>query len=128
MIYLEMMITDILFFFRKQIVGAGETIQSYNHQAQNRKDESSEMYYQPCNDEDNIDVVNDDDKDSGKHFCHHAVLEKFKSEKKVCNSTALISPVKCKAVAFGSLTISRTTVSPIIRIHFNVEQVLISGF
>lgn len=49
---------------KKQIVGAGETIQSYNHQAQNRKEESSEMYYQPCNDEDNIDVVNDDDKDS----------------------------------------------------------------
>lgn len=52
---------------KKQIVGAGETIQSYNHQAQNRKDESSEKYYQPSqlsNDEDNIDVVNDDDKDS----------------------------------------------------------------
>ena len=72
-------------FFRKQIVGAGETIQSYNHQAQNRKDESSEKYYQPCqpsNDEDNIDVVNDDDKDSGKHFCHHAVERNLRARKK----------------------------------------------
>ena len=125
MIYLEMMITNIL-HFRKQIVGAGETIQSYNHQSQNRKEESSEKYY--CNDEDNIDVVNDDDKDSGEHFCHLVVGKKFKSEKIVCNSRVLISTVKCKAEAFGSLTISRTTVSPIIRIHFNVKQVLISGF
>ena len=66
--------TDRHTFFRKQIVGAGETIQSYNHQAQIRKDESSEKYYQTGNDEDNIDVVNDDDKDSGKDFCHHAVF------------------------------------------------------
>ena len=40
-------------------MGAGETIQSYNHQAQIRKDESSEKYYQAGNDEDNIDVVNE---------------------------------------------------------------------
>ena len=50
-------------FFRRQLTG-GETIQSYNHQLA-RKEES---FPHSHDDDDNIDVVNDDDKDSGKHF------------------------------------------------------------
>ena len=50
--------------FRRQLTG-GETIQSYNHQ-QVRKEES--FPHSHNDDDDNIDVVNDDDKDSGKYF------------------------------------------------------------
>ena len=58
---------------RRQLTG-GETIQSYNHQAI-RKEESFPPSHQHHNDtnsadDDNIDVVNDDDKDSGKDFYH----------------------------------------------------------
>ena len=45
----------------------GETIQSYNHQLA-RKESDSFPHSQGDHDDDNIDVVNDDDKDSGKYF------------------------------------------------------------
>jgi len=52
---------------KRQITG-GETIQSYNHQ-QVRKDESLQNSHSSdvTGDDDNIDVVNDDDKDSDYH-------------------------------------------------------------
>ena len=43
----------------------GETIQSYNHQLARKE---SDSFPHGTEDDDNIDVVNDDDKDSGKHF------------------------------------------------------------
>ena len=66
MIYLSRKYFDVI-FFRRQITG-GETIQSYNHQ-QVRKDESLQNSHSSdvTGDDDNIDVVNDDDKDSGKY-------------------------------------------------------------
>ena len=61
----------ILINFRKHGPGAGETIQSYTHHK--RKEDSLEKSYQSsiAGDDDNIDVVNDDDKGSGKHSCRH---------------------------------------------------------
>lgn len=62
----------------------GETIQSYNHQ-QSRKDESFPASHTQdiSADDDNIDVVNDDDKDSGRHFYLFAVAKTITSRQKV---------------------------------------------
>merc|ERR550532_2256642 len=49
---------------KKRPLDRGETIQSYNHQ-QSRKDEPfPQSHSHDAADDDNIDVVNDDDKDS----------------------------------------------------------------
>ena len=45
---------------RKGVVGAGETIQSYNHQKRDFQHRNISI------DEDNIDVVNDNDKEPGE--------------------------------------------------------------
>ena len=59
----------------------GETIQSYNHQ-QSRKDESfPNSHTQDISaEDDNIDVVNDDDKDSGRHFYLFVVAKTITSQ------------------------------------------------
>ena len=61
-------LSQFYFYFRRQLTG-GETIQSYNHQ-QVRKEESFPHSHTSdiSPDDDNIDVVNDDDKDSGKYL------------------------------------------------------------
>ena len=68
MIYFIPTLSQFYFYFRRQLTG-GETIQSYNHQ-QVRKEESFPHSHTNdiSHDDDNIDVVNDDDKDSGKDF------------------------------------------------------------
>ena len=49
-----------LHLLRKGVMGAGETIQSYNHQKR-------EFHHRNVSiDEDNIDVVNDNDKEQGE--------------------------------------------------------------
>lgn len=109
---------------RKGPVGAGETIQSYNHQKKDPFHQRISM------DDDNIDVVNDNDKDSGEPRCNHVVRPASSEicllEVSGCKPGAhLMKSVKCKAVV---LTLLRRSVCRIIRIHLNVKQVLISGF
>ena len=61
----------------------GETIQSYNHQ-QSRKDEPfPQSHSHDAADDDNIDVVNDDDKDSGTQFYLFVVAKTITSRQKV---------------------------------------------
>ena len=50
-------------YFRKQGLGAGETIQSYNHQQRLERS----LKHQQQHDDENIDVVNDD-KEKGKYL------------------------------------------------------------
>ena len=47
-------------------MGMGETIQSYNHQ--NNRGEVNHNIRDSLEEDDNIDVVNDTDKDSGKKY------------------------------------------------------------
>jgi hypothetical protein len=56
---------------RKGVPLSGETIQSYNHQ---KRDFNRQISV----DDDNIDVVNDNDKDSGELSRHHVVKSFFK--------------------------------------------------
>ena len=49
-----------LHLLRKGVMGAGETIQSYNHQKRDFHHRNVSI------DEDNIDVVNDNDKEQGE--------------------------------------------------------------
>ena len=107
-------------------MGAGETIQSYNHQKRDFQHRNISI------DEDNIDVVNDNDKEPGETLMSNCVV--FKgflkdldlSENSVATGPCptLMNPLKCKAVA---LTRPRRSICSIIRIHLNVKQVLISG-
>ena len=61
----HLLIFNIFFDFslhllRKGVMGAGETIQSYNHQKRDFHHRNVSI------DEDNIDVVNDNDKEQGE--------------------------------------------------------------
>lgn len=67
--------------FSRRPLDRGETIQSYNHQHA-RKDESFPNSHTQ-EDDDNIDVVNDDDKDSGRHFYLFVVAKTITSRQKV---------------------------------------------
>ena len=62
----------MFYFFRKQGLGAGETIQSYNHQQRIERT----LKQQQQQDDENIDVVNDD-KEKG-NFC--TLFSKFNFE------------------------------------------------
>ena len=63
-----MFIYFVVFCFRKQM-SAGETIQSYNHQLVVTKSERQmgDNNNSSGHEDDNIDVVNDNDKDLGKY-------------------------------------------------------------
>ena len=107
---------------RKGVMGAGETIQSYNHQKRDFQHRNISI------DEDNIDVVNDNDKEAGETLApmsNCAVFEGFLKDLDLSeNSVAtgpcptLMNPLKCKAVA---LTRPRRSICSIIRIHLNVK-------
>ena len=57
---------------RKQLLGAGETIQSYNHQSKlsSTQDKKPKLEDNRTHKEEDIDVVNDTDK-QGKHLLHY---------------------------------------------------------
>lgn len=107
---------------RKGVMGAGETIQSYNHQKRDFQHRNISI------DDDNIDVVNDNDKEAGETgwMSNCGFLKDLESENSVATGPCpfLMNPLKCKAVA---LTRPRRSICSIIRIHLNVKQVLISG-
>ena len=65
----------MFFSFRKQLLGSGETIQSYSGIKHERTSSPGE--------EENIDVVNDTDKDLGKylHFLFYAPPSSLGSDK-----------------------------------------------
>ena len=60
----------------------GETIQSYNHQKNNYSSRHISM------DDDNIDVVNDNDKDSGEKPLHTVVAVS------ICSGNSVESPAR----------------------------------
>lgn len=103
-------------------MGAGDTIQSYNHQKRDFQHRNISI------DDDNIDVVNDNDKEPGETgwMSNCGFLKDLESENSVATGPCpfLMNPLKCKAVV---LTRPRRSICSIIRIHLNVKQVLISG-
>lgn len=107
---------------RKGGMGAGDTIQSYNHQKRDFQHRNISI------DDDNIDVVNDNDKEPGETgwMSNCGFLKDLESENSVATGPCpfLMNPLKCKAVV---LTRPRRSICSIIRIHLNVKQVLISG-
>lgn len=75
---------------RKGVLGSGETIQSYNHQKRDFRDLSV--------DEDNIDVVNDNEKESGEQSDDDTVDGGSWAGFLRAGRGAVMEPVKCKAV------------------------------